>query len=82
MAGKRSIRLEGARDVKKALARLFNQLMRGEIDGQTARDGTYVLRAIVEVQDKAEVEEQMEDFKNEPRLSPAQIKRIIEKEGL
>jgi len=63
MAGKRYVRLNTPRDVSKFIAKLINQIIRGEIDSQTARDSGYLARILLECQEKVELQNEIEKIK-------------------
>jgi hypothetical protein len=59
MANKTHLRLKDARSAKKLLAKLINQLYRGEIEGDTARDLGYLIRIFLDVVETSDLEKRV-----------------------
>ncbi len=59
MANKRHIRLKDARSAKKLLATLINQLYRGEISGDTARDMGYLVKIFLDAVESSDIEKRL-----------------------
>ncbi len=60
MSGKRAIRLKTAKDVRKCLSKLVNQVNRGETDLDKARTIGYLCKIILDGYKTIELEQRLE----------------------
>lgn len=56
MANKRHVRLESARDTRKLLAKIINQRLRDEVDGETCRDVGFLTKILLSAIETSELE--------------------------
>lgn len=59
MANKRHIRLESARDARKLLAKIINQRLRDEVDGETCRDVGFLTKILLSAIETSELEDRL-----------------------
>lgn len=56
MANRRHVRLESARDARKLLAKIINQRLRDEVDGETCRDVGFLTKILLSAIETSELE--------------------------
>lgn len=62
MANKRHIRLESARDARKLLAKVINQRLRDEVDGETCRDVGFLTKILLSAIETSELEDRLAEL--------------------
>lgn len=71
MANKRHIRLESARDVRKLLAKIINQRLRDEVDGEACRDVGFLTKILLSSIETSELEDRLAEL--ERRLEEKKV---------